>query len=167
MFSFRLTVKKHYLVLLYITVILLLMISDSAITWYLINYDLGEEINPFLNTSSFSALLLSPPYLVYLPLCIGSVIFCEQNTPRASRLIQNTFLLYLFCLPYYYLVAKFFVVLNNILAVFRFNGPVTWLIEIFDMGDLFGLYAVMVIIAVMVLPIAENLIKDRYSPIGE
>ena len=167
MSSFRLVTKRHLLVLFYIAAILLLMISDSSVTWYLLKHDQADEINPFTNTSSFSALLLSPPHLLYLPLCIGSVIFCEQNTLRASRLIQNTFLLYLFCLPYYYLVAKLFVVLNNILVVFRFDGPVFWLIEFFDMGDRFGLTVALVIIAVMVLPIAENLIKDRYSPIGE
>ena len=153
MFSFKPVAKKHYLVLLYITAILLLVISDSSVTWYLIKYDLREEIYPFTNTSSFGALLMSPPHLLYLPLCIGSIIFCEQNTLRTSRLIQNSFLLILFCLPYYYLVAKLFVVLNNILVAFRFDGPVFWLIEFFDMGDLFGLYVAMAIIAVMVLPV--------------
>ena len=167
MSSFRLVAKRHLLVLFYIAAILLLMISDSSVTWYRLKYDLVEEINPFTNTSSFCALLLSPPHLLYLPFCIGSVIFCEQNTLRASRLIQNTFLLYLFCLPYYYLVAKLFVVLNNILIVFRFDGPVFWLIEFFDMGDRFGLTVALAIVVAMVLPIGENLLKDRYSPIGE
>ena len=166
MYSFRLVAAKHTLVLLYIVAIILLMIADSAITWYLIKYDLGGEINPLSKTSSFSALLLSPAHLLYLPLCIGSVIFCEQNTLRTSRLIQNTFLSYLFCLPYYYLVVILLVVLNSILVAFRFNGPIFWLREFFDMGDLVGLYVAMGIVAVMVLPIAENLIKDRYSPIG-
>jgi hypothetical protein len=167
MSSFRLVTKRHLLVLFYIAAILLLMISDSSVTWYRLKYDLVEEINPFTNTSSFSALLLSPPHLLYLPLCIGSVIFCEQNIPRASRLIRNTFLLYLFCLPYFYLVATFFLVLNNLMIAFRFHGPVTWLIEFLGMGDRYGLTVALAIIAVMVLPIAENLIKDRYSPIGE
>jgi hypothetical protein len=167
MYAFRLATKKHLLVLLYIAAILLLMIADASITWYLVKYDLGEQFDPLTNTFSFSSLLLSPPQLLTLPLCIGSVIFCEQNTLRASRLIQNTFLLYLFCLPYYFLVAKLFVVLNNILIAFRFDGPVFWLIEFFDMGDQFGLTVALAIVAVMVLPIAENLVKDRYSPIGE
>jgi hypothetical protein len=58
-------------------------------------------------------------------------------------------------------------VLNNILVAFRFDGPVFWLIDFFDMGDRFGLTVALAIVAVMVLPIAENLLKDRYSPIGE
>jgi hypothetical protein len=167
MFSFGLVAKRHLLVLIYIAAILLLMIADFSITWYLIKYNLGEEFDLLTNTSSFSSLLLSPAQLLYLPLCIGSVIFCEQNMLRASRLIQNTFLLHLFCLPYCYLVAKLFVVLNNILVAFRFDGPVFWLIDFFDMGDRFGLTVALAIVAVMILPIAENLLKDRYSPIGE
>ena len=153
------------MVILYITAILLLSFTDSASTWYLIKFGLGEEINPFVDTSSFGSILVSPPSLILLPLYIGFVIFCEQSYARTSRLIKNRFLLFLFCLPYYYLVTLTFVTVNNILIAFRFRGPVTWLIEFFDMGDWFGLYAAMTLIAFIVLPITEIFIKKRYSPI--
>jgi len=155
------------MVILYITAILLLSIADSASTWYLIKFGLGEEINPFMDTSSFGSLLVSPPRLILLPLYIGFVIFCEQSYARTSRLIKNWFLLFLFCLPYYYLVVLTFLTVNNILIAFRFRGPITWLIEYFDMGAPFGLYTAVTLIAFIVLPITENLIKKRYPPIHD
>ena len=155
------------MVILYITAILLLSIADSASTWYLIKFGLGEEINPFVDTSSFGSILVSPPSLILLPLYIGFVIFCEQNYARTFRLIKNWFLLFLFCLPYYYLVTLTFATVNNILIGFRFRGPVNWLIEYFDMSALFASYTAMTLIAFIVLPITEIFIKKRYSPVPD
>ena len=137
---------------------------DAATTILFISLEVGEEINPFVDTSSYVSILFSPLQLVYALVCIGAVSLAEKSHVDTAKTIRrNQLVLFLYCLPYFYLISKTIAIINNTVLLLGFHAPVSLYFQLFGDDAYIGMIIAYVIFAAIFLPLCERYLKARYK----
>ncbi|MFT7688463.1 MAG: hypothetical protein ACI9FB_003827 [Candidatus Azotimanducaceae bacterium] len=151
-------------ILLYLFGFLLVNLLDAWSTVYVIEYLGAEEVNPYVDPSSMQSLLFSQLQGAYFVFCMGAVIGSEMNSRKTSIIIRdNKFILFVFCLPYFYLITKFLIVANNIVIALDFYSILSWYLSFYGEYDFFGLVLLFALLAMIFLPICEKYLLKRFK----
>lgn len=113
----------------FLIVILTLAILDASITSYLVrNFPDGEELNPFVDTSSALTLIFSPSHIIVMGLTFGCLIYAEKYSSKLQDYIRDQSLLIMpFIFPTYFSLSRFFSVINNLFPLFDITTPISWI----------------------------------------
>ena len=156
--------KEYKFVIVFISLFVTVNVLDSGLTRYLVVNVLGEEANPFVDTSSLWTLLFSPMQFVYLVVCIGTVVLSERDRDRTTRLVKDSqFLLFLSSLPYFYLVSKTLAIVNNAGIAVGIGGVISWFLNLFEGDDFLGLAILYTLLAMVTFPLCERFVRYRYA----
>ena len=136
---------------------------DAATTILFIRLEVGEEINPFVDTSSYASILFSPLQLVYAIVCIGAVIFAEKSHVDTAKTIRrNQWVFFLYCFPYFYLISKTIAIVSNTALLLGLHAPVSFYFQLFGDDAYIGMIVAYVIFAAIFFPLCERYLKNRY-----
>ncbi len=155
--------------LLVTLLLLVLFILDAWITSYLVvNFD-GQELNPYLNTTSFMKILLAPTHFLSFGIAVICLAYAEKNRSK-MKIYFTTYSIKLwpFFFPFYLIIMKFLAVVNNLFPLFEKTTPIYWLRIPFrafsddPFTQLTWVYAVAaVLLAPLLIYIAKVLYQER------
>jgi len=112
-----------------VTLLILLSTMDIASTWHLLNNTSGEEINPFVNTKTLWAIILSPVPNLVDAVFLVCVFLAERRRNRLGEyLAARSWKAAIFLFPLYYLSMLLLVVSSNLMAVFGHSTPMSLLL---------------------------------------
>ena len=159
---------KHKNSIQFILAFLIVNLADAATTHYIIDNQIGTEINPFIDTATIFSMLVAPLNIGFFVTSLIIVVMLDRNHSRsATHIHTNGFLLFISTLPYFNLFSIAFAVLNNLLIIFGFNGQLSWFVGLFGENEYFGLVVAYIILAMIFLPFVERYVKRLYPLVNE
>jgi hypothetical protein len=148
----------------YVLLFVAVNLVDAATTILFVSLEIGEEINPLVDTSSLFSILFSPLQIVYAFFCIGTVSLAENFPVGTAKAIRRSqFLLFLCSLPYFYLISKIIATINNMVLLMGFHEPISFYFQLFGNSAYIGMLIAYVVFAAVFLPLCERYLKSRYK----
>lgn len=158
--------KKRVSIFFVIT--LSLAIADAGITHYLLrNFGEGQELNPFVTTTNFFSILLSPIPVLLTGGYVWCLLYAERNQERFQDFIdEKSIKVGLFIFPIYFPLSKFAAIINNLHPLFGKSTPVVWLQAPFEswtdspfMQVVFAQTCILVLIFPILLYVAKRIYR--------
>lgn len=150
-------------------VLLLLFLLDAWITEFLVeNFD-GKELNPYLDTTSFLTILFSPAHFIVAGVVFVCLIYAEINEPNFHNYFKRASIkLWPFFFPFYFMITKSLVIVNNAFPIIGLSTPIHWLISPFEFftedewnQTLMFHFVLIFILAPVFIPIAKKLYGEK------
>lgn len=115
-------------ILVTVIVLILLFILDAWTTAVLAKSVNGEELNPFVDTTDFSSILLSPMNFVVFSVVLFCLLYAEKNRSNVKEFFEKQSIrLTAYFFPIYFLFTKSFAIINNIFPFFGYSTPIHYL----------------------------------------
>lgn len=155
-------------------VLLLLFLLDAWTTAFLVeNFD-GQELNPYLNTTSFLTILFSPAHFIVAGVIFACLIYAEINEPKFHHYFkQASIKLWPFFFPSYFMITKALAIVNNTFPIIGLSTPIHWLKIPFGFftddewnQTLMFHFVLIFILAPLFIPIAKKLYGNSYRQQG-
>lgn len=114
--------------LLVAMLLLFLFTIDAWVTSYLVDNIDGQELNPYLDTSSFTTIFLSPVHFLGFGTAIICLIYAERNRSNLETYFATySIKLWPFFFPFYLIIMKSLAIINNLFPLFEKTTPIYWL----------------------------------------
>ncbi|OGT73696.1 MAG: hypothetical protein A3H44_09230 [Gammaproteobacteria bacterium RIFCSPLOWO2_02_FULL_57_10] len=109
-------------------IFVILFILDAWTTSFLATNFEGQELNPFIDTTDFSSILLSPVNFVVFLIVLLCLFYSEKNKNHLKKLLKlQSIRLIAFFFPTYFMFVKVFAITNNIFPIFGYSTPIHYL----------------------------------------
>lgn len=154
-------------ILLFTIFLIVLFLLDAWITSYLVeNFD-GQELNPYLDTSSFTSILFSPAHFLVLGVAIICLIYAEKNRSRLKLFMSTQSIrLWPFFFPSFFAITKTLAIINNLFPLFERSTPIHWLRQPFSRfsdDPSTQLIGVLTVAAILLLPLLILIANALYG----
>jgi len=113
----------------FLLILLILSVLDGVLTVHLVeSFPEGQELNPFVNTKSTSALFFSPSHMLVMSATLACLAFSEINCIKFLDFIKaRSLFVFPFIFPTYYAISRALSVLNNVFPLLGISTPIHWI----------------------------------------